>query len=81
VGQLTADLQRHRAVSAGSGRRWLEAESTSGALARGLDAYRDQLDGLSRPPAAGGAHQAALRRPSPSRVGQQVPGPDDGPSP
>ncbi len=46
VGQLTAAVQRHRAVSGEPTRRLLEAERSSGTLARGLDAYRDQLDGV-----------------------------------
>lgn len=67
VAQLTAALQRYRARAGEPARRWLEAQRSAGGLASGLDAYRDQLDGLARPirsPAA--VNAAALARPSPA---------------
>ena len=49
VAQLTAALQRYRARAGERARRWLEEHRSAGRLASGLDAYRDQLDGLARP--------------------------------
>jgi len=47
--QLAAALQRYRVGAGEPARRWLEAQRSAGTLASGLDAYRDQLDGLGRP--------------------------------
>ncbi len=66
VEQLTAAVQRHRMVSGEPARRLLEAERTSGILARGLDAYRDQLDGVARPARTLAAAHAAVIVPRPS---------------
>jgi hypothetical protein len=60
VGQLTAAAQGHREVFEEPAHRWLEAASTYGALARGLDAYRDQLDGVCRAPVSERAAPARL---------------------
>ena len=65
VEQLTAAVQRHRMVSGEPARRLLEAERTSGILARGLDAYRDQLDGVARPARTLAAAHAGSNRPAP----------------
>ena len=49
-------------------RRWLEAERSSSAIARGLDAYRDQLDVVGRPTRA----PAARTRQRSSRAHRQL---------
>ena len=80
VGQLAAAVQRYRAGAGEPARRWLEAQRSAGTLAKGLDAYRDQLDGLARPartPAAA-AVARVLPRPSPT-YGPTTPA-DVGPS-
>jgi hypothetical protein len=68
VGQLAAARQRYQAGAGEPPRRWLEAQRSAGTLAKGLDAYRDGLDGLARPgrtPTAA-AMARALPRPSPA---------------
>jgi hypothetical protein len=80
VGQLTASAQRHRAVSGETGRRLLEAERASGALAHGLDAYRDQLDRLVQPDRTPAAARAAAIFARPSPACGPVMEPDLGPS-
>ena len=68
LGQLTAALQHYRAGAGEPARRWLEAQRSASALAGGLDAYRDQLDGLARPAGTPMPAPAAqvLPRPSPA---------------
>jgi hypothetical protein len=66
VGDLAMAVQRHRTVSAGASRRWLELDRTSGELASGLDAYRDQLDGGARAARAQAAAHAPAIFPYPS---------------
>ena len=68
VGQLAASVQRYRAGAGEPARQWLHAQRSAGTLAQGLDAHRDQLDGLARPartPTAA-AVARALPRPSPA---------------
>ncbi|MGA3221467.1 MAG: MobF family relaxase [Acidimicrobiales bacterium] len=76
VAQLTAAVERHRAVPRETARRWLDAASTSGALARRLEAYRDQLDGVPlrpHPSAVAGAAPRSLH-PSPQWSPPSEPG-------
>ena len=78
VERLRADVQRHREVAGGTARQWLDAERTCHALARGLDAYRNQLSGLPRPASTGVPPQAAFRLPSPSPVSRPSAEPEAG---
>ena len=80
VGRLTASAQRHRAVFGEVSRRWLEAERSSSAIARGLDAYRDQLDVVGRPTRAPAAAHAATIFPHPAPAYGPVTEPEVGPS-
>ena len=66
VGQLAAARQRYRAGAGEPARRWLHAQRSAGALASGLDAYRDQLDGWARPARSPTAAPAAKAPPLPS---------------
>ncbi len=65
VEQLVTRLERHRAASRLTRERALELHRTAGRLAAGLDAHRDQLDGIpratARRPASGQTRQ--LRHP------------------
>ena len=85
VEQLTAVVQRHRTTSGDLARRWLEAERASSTLTRGLDAYRDQIDGVqidgvARPARAATAADAAVILPPSSPAYGPVTGTDLGPS-
>ena len=80
VEQLTAAVQRHRTTSAELARRWFEAERTSGTLTRGLDAYRDQIDGVARPARTPTAAHGAVILPHPSPAYGPLMDTDLGPS-
>jgi conjugative relaxase-like TrwC/TraI family protein len=80
VEQLAGAVRRYRAGAGEPAHRWLEAQRSARTLASGLDAYRDQLDGLARPMRTSAAAPAAqaLPRPSPA-YGPATPA-DVGPS-
>ena len=80
VGQLAAALRHYRAGAGEPARRWLEAQRTAGRLVRGLDVYRDQLDGLARPAPTPAATPVALALPRPWPVYAPATPADVGPS-
>jgi hypothetical protein len=80
VARLTAALQRYRTGNGETARRWHEAQRSASTLAGGLGAYRDQLDGLTRPARSSTAASVVRALPPPSPAYGPVTPADRGPS-
>jgi hypothetical protein len=80
VDQLTAAAERYRAASGEPIRRFLAAHRSTGELAREMEVYRNQLDGLGRPAPRPAVGRDASVRPRPAPASGPVPEPDTRPS-